>query len=271
MTGTTPSNEEFYPTVVITTLMNVLKDPSLIQYHQNVIDAVMNIYAAMGLKCVGFLGQVVPGFLSVIQNSTSGREEGYFNQLSQLVRIVRQHIRPFLHDIIQTLQDFWRRSTAAHATMLSLIEAIARSLEGEFKVHLAGVLPLMLGVLDEDNTNKKIASERVLHAFLIFGSSAEEYMHLIIPVIIRMFEKHNQPSSVRRMAIDTIGKISRTVNISEFSARIIHALLRVLAGSDLPLRQNALDTICALIFQLGSDYLQFIPTVNKVSLSTTNS
>ncbi|OCK80049.1 hypothetical protein K432DRAFT_405035 [Lepidopterella palustris CBS 459.81] len=264
MTGTTPSNEEYYPTIVISTLMGLLKDTSLAQYHSAVIDAVMNIYATMGLKCVPFLSQVVPGFLMVIRGAPPGRVEGYFNQLSQLVRIVRQHIRPYLPSILSTVQDFWSATPQLQATILSLIEAIARSLEGEFKVYLASVLPLMLGVLDQDQSQKRLPSERVLHAFLIFGSSAEEYMHLIIPVIIRMFDKPGQPITLRRQAIETLGRLSRQVNISEFAAKIIHPLSRVLSGNEQSLKPTALETLCALIFQLGPDYIHFIPTINKI-------
>ncbi|EOD48942.1 putative phosphatidylinositol 3-kinase tor2 protein [Neofusicoccum parvum UCRNP2] len=267
MSGITPSNEEFYPTVVINTLMGLLKDTSLAQYHSAVVDAVMNIYATMGLKCVPFLPQVVPGFLGVIRGAPAGRVEGYFNQLSQLVRIVRQHIRPFLPSILETVQEFWSGGIQLQATILSLIEAIARSLEGEFKIYLANVLPLMLGVLDQDTSVKRLPSERVLHAFLIFGSSAEEYMHLIIPVIVRMFDKPGQPHGLRKSAIETIGRLSRQVNISEFAAMIIHPLSRVLAGSDIALKQTALDTLSALIFQLGPDYIHFIPTINKILIT----
>lgn len=264
MNGITPSHEDYYPTVVINTLMGMLKEPTLAQYHSAVVDAVMNIYATMGLKCVGFLGQVVPGILGVIRGAPASRVEGYFNQLSQLVRIVRQHIRPFLPDILLTIQDFWIENSSYQATMLSLIEAIARSLEGEFKVYLASILPLMLGVLDQDISSRRLPSERVLHAFLVFGSSAEEYMHLIIPVIVRMFEKPGQPSGIRKLAIETIGKLSKQVNISEFAARIIHPLSRVLAGYDASLKQTALETLCALVFQLGPDYLHFVPMINKI-------
>ncbi|KAF2398484.1 hypothetical protein EJ06DRAFT_583742 [Trichodelitschia bisporula] len=264
MNGITPSLEEYYPTVVINTLMGLLRDPSLTQYHTQVIEAVMNIYQTMGLKCVPFLGQVVTGFMSVIRAAGVGAAEGYFNHLSQLVRIVRQHIRPFLQQILDTVQEFWSAAPQLQATILSLIEAIARSLEGEFKIYLANVLPLMLGVLDQDVSPKRLPSQRVLHAFLIFGSSAEEYMHLIIPVIVRMFDKPGQPAHIRKQAIETLGRLSRQVNITEFSAKIIHPLARVLAGSDSSLKQTALDTLCAMIFQLGPDYIHFIPTINKI-------
>jgi len=265
MGGLLPTDDNYYPTVVITTLMNLLKDPSVLSLHQNIMDAVMNIYATLGMKCVQFLSQVIPGFMLVIHTSISGREEGFFSQLAQLVRIVRTHIRPYLPQIIDAIATFWHKSIGAHATMLHLIENIARALEGEFKIYLAQLLPLMLGVLDSDRSPKRGPSERVLHAFLVFGSSAEEYMHLIIPVIVRMFDvQSGQPTVLRKLAIETLGKLSKQVNLSEFAAKIIHPITRVLAGSDIQLRQAALDTLCALIFQMGSEYLSFIPTVKKV-------
>ncbi|KAF2748222.1 hypothetical protein M011DRAFT_467267 [Sporormia fimetaria CBS 119925] len=268
MQGITPSNEDYYPTIVISTLMNLLKDSSLGQYHWAVVDAVMNIYATMGLKCVPYLNQVVPGFLATIEGAPVGRLEGYFNQLSQLVRIVRQHIRPYLPDILATVKKFWEVAGAQlQGTILSLIEAISRSLEGEFKIYLADILPLMLGVLDQEQTDKKLPSGKVLHAFLVFGSSAEEYMHLIIPVIVSMFDKPGQTVALRRQAIETVGRLSKQVNVSEFAARIIHPLCRVLQGPEQSLRHAALETLCALIFQLGPDYVHFIPTVNKILIA----
>src|SRR5262249_27041857 len=126
------------------------------------------------------------------------------------------------------------------------------------------VLPLLLGVLDQDTTSRRVPSQKVLHAFLIFGSSAEEYMHLIIPTIVQMFDKPGQPQHIRKLAIETIGRISRQVNISEFAAKIIHPLARILQGKDPELKQAALDTLCALIFQLGPDYLHFVPVISKI-------
>ncbi|OAA40923.1 TOR kinase [Metarhizium rileyi] len=264
MTGLTPSNKEYFPTVVINALLQILKDTSLAQHHAAVIEAIMNIFRTLGLECVSFLDRIIPAFLQVIRSSASTRLESYFNQLATLVSIVRQHIRNYLPDIIQILQDYWDKSPSLQTTILSLVEAISRSLEGEFKVYLAGILPNMLGVLDKDSSPKRIPSERVLHAFLVFGASAEEYMHLIIPVIVRTFEKQGQPVFIRKHAIDTIGKISRQVNLNDYAAKIIHPLTRVLDCGDPSLRVTALDTLCALIQQLGKDYVHFMRTVNKV-------
>ena len=264
MTGLTPSNKEYFPTVAINALLQILKDHSLVQHHAAVIEAIMNIFRTLGLECVSFLDRIVPAFLLVIRSSSSTRLESYFNQLATLVSIVRQHIRNYLPEIIETLQEYWNTSSSLQTTILSLVEAISRSLEGEFKVYLASLLPLLLGVLDKDVSAKRTPSEKVLHAFLVFGASAEEYMHLIIPVIVRTFEKQGQPTFLRKQAIDTIGKISRQVNLNDFAAKIIHPLTRVLDTGDSSLRVAALDTLCALIQQLGKDYIHFMGTVNKV-------
>ncbi len=266
MQGLTPSNEEYYPTVVINTLMQtVLKDSSLAQYHSAVIDAIVTIFKTLGLKCVPFLGQIIPGFLAVIRSSPPNRLESYFSQLSILVTIVRQHVRPHLPQILEVVQEFWQATPQVQATVLNLVEAIARSLEGEFKIYLADLLPLMLAVLEKDNTARRMPSEKVLHAILVFGSSGEEYMHLIIPVVVRIFEQQQAPVSIRKSAIDTIGKLSRQVNISDFASTIIHPLSRILASNDQVLRQAALECICALIFQLGEDYLHYVSLINKVT------
>lgn len=276
MTGMTPSSKEYYPTVVINALLHILRDQSLVQWHGAVVDAIMVIFRTLGLECVSFLDRIIPAFLGVIRSTTSTRLESYFNQLAGLVSIVRQHIRNYLPDIIEIMQEYWiktqslesqeywNKTSSLQSTILSLVEAVARSLEGEFKVFLAGLLPLMLGVLEKDVSTKRQPSEKVLHAFLVFGSSSEEYMHLIIPVIVRTFEKQGQPLFLRKSAIETIGKISRMVNLNDYAAKIIHPLTRVLASGEPSLRLAALDTLCALIGQMGKDYLHFMHTVNKV-------
>lgn len=264
MTGLTPSNKEYYPTVVINALLQILKDQSLQQHHAVVIEAIMNIFRTLGLECISFLDKIIPAFLSVIRSSSPTRLESYFNQLAILVTIVRQHIRNYLPDIVEVLQEYWGVSTSLQGTILQLVEAISRSLEGEFKIYLAGLLPLMLGILEKDSSTRRQPSEKVLHAFLVFGSSAEEYMHLIIPVIVKVFEKAQNPVTIRRQAIETIGKISRQVNLNDFASKIIHPLSRVLQGTDQSLKTAALDTLCALIFQLGRDYLHFNGTIKKI-------
>lgn len=162
MQGLTPSSEEYYPTVVIHILLqNILRENSLVQYHSAVINAIVTIFKTLGLKCVPFLGQIIPAFISVIRSSLPSRLEAYFNQMAILVNIVRQHIRAFLPEIIDVIREFWDVSYQVQGTILSLVEAISRSLEGEFRKFLARLIPLMLDTLEKETTPRRSPSEKV--------------------------------------------------------------------------------------------------------------
>ena len=65
------------------------------------------------------------------------------------------------------------------------------------------------------------------------------------------------------MALETIEKLSQTVDFSDFASQIIHAIVVVLDTSS-ELRPVAMDTLCSLMTQLGQRYKLFIPMVKKV-------
>lgn len=54
----TPSTDEYYQTVVVNSLVNVLNDPTMKEYHYEAIQAVMLIFRAQQLRSVNFLPQV---------------------------------------------------------------------------------------------------------------------------------------------------------------------------------------------------------------------
>ncbi|CAG8464548.1 8437_t:CDS:10, partial [Paraglomus occultum] len=264
MMGLGPQSEDYYPTVVINALMKILRDPTLATHHTAVIQAVMFIFKALGLKCVPFLPQITPAFLSAMRTCPTGMLVFYFEQLGSLVSIVQQHIRNYLPDIFSLVREYWNPSSTTQTTIISLVEEISKALDGEFKNYLPKLLPLMLQIFEEDKTDKRQPTTKVLHAFVVFGTNIEEYMHLVIPVIVKLFEKPDVPTSLRKAAIVAIGQMSKKVNFSDHASRIIHPLARVLAMPIYDLRMAAMETLCALVYQLGSDYAIFIPMINKV-------
>ena len=55
---TTSASDDYFQTVVITSLLAILKDQSLNSHHHTVIEAIMSIFKTQGLKGVTFLPQV---------------------------------------------------------------------------------------------------------------------------------------------------------------------------------------------------------------------
>lgn len=54
----TPSNDEFYQTVAVSSIVSVLNDATLREFHYEAVQAVMLIFRAQQLRCVSFLPQV---------------------------------------------------------------------------------------------------------------------------------------------------------------------------------------------------------------------
>ncbi|KAG5734545.1 Phosphatidylinositol 3-kinase tor2 [Termitomyces sp. T112] len=260
--GPAPS-DDYFQSVVINALLAILKDQSLNVHHTSVIEAIMSIFKTQGLKCVTFLSQIIPAFAAVSRGPTA-RLSFYLEQLAILVGIVKQHVRNFMPDIFSLITELWDNTTL-QLPIVVLIEALGKALDAEFKPFLPTILPLMLKVFDGgDSTEKKMETQiKVFDAFLTFGTNIEEYLHLVIPIIVKSYERSEGTTALRKRAIQIIDGLSKRINFSDHASRIIHPLVRVLDGSNNELRMAVMDTLCSLVLQLGSDFAIFVPTINK--------
>lgn len=264
MQGMSPSNSEYYPTVAITNLMKILKDPSLKVHHSKVIQAIMYIFQTLGLRCVSFLPQIIPGIINVMHTCEAPMTKFYFQQLGALILIVKQHIRPFLKDILGVVKEFFDLNDENNIAIIiiNLIESISRALDGEFKMYLPEVLTLLLDVFEKDKSPKRETTLQVLKCFVIFGSNIEEYVHIVIPSIVRMFESGTL--TLRKAAIESIGRLSTTLLLHDMSSRIIHPLIRVLKQDNDELRTSAMNAMCYLLVLLGTEFAPFVPLIKAV-------
>lgn len=65
------SYDDFYPAIAIATLIRVLKDPALFQHHCTAVGAVTYIFTCLGVRCVPYIQQILPVFISIIKSSES--------------------------------------------------------------------------------------------------------------------------------------------------------------------------------------------------------
>jgi FKBP12-rapamycin complex-associated protein len=264
-TGSLTGSDDYYQTVVITSLLAVLKDQSLSNHHHTVIEAIMNIFRTQGLKCVAFLPQIIPAFTAVARTSTARLQEFHLQQLAILVGIIKQHIRNYMPEVFSLVTELWE-NTSLQLPIVSLIEALGKALDAEFKPFLPTILPHLLKVFEGDLEKKMATQIKIFDSFLTFGANIEEYLHLVIPVIVKSAERPDATTLLRKKAIQTIAHLSLRVNFSDHASRIVHPLIRVLEGNNNELRQAVMDTLCALVVQLGSDFAIFVPTINKCLL-----
>eukprot|EP01080_Neovahlkampfia_damariscottae_P002252 gene2252-2426_t len=258
---TGPSNEDFFPTVAINSLMKILKDSSLSTLHGQVIQSVTFIFTSLGLKCVPFLPQIVPPFVSLIRTCEPSMRNTLFQQLSQLVQTVRGHIKNYIDEIFVLIQEFWPKNYKIQIIILE--EEICRALNEEFKKYLSDVIPQILAVLTKNTIESEPnISKKVLESLIIFGRHLEDYLYLVIPSIIRVIETTNS-NDIRIDALRTLGKLCNILNLSEYSGRIIHPLVRILKNSDPSIKKTIFDTLCIFVKKMRYDYAIFIPMVSS--------
>jgi FKBP12-rapamycin complex-associated protein len=258
-----PSNEAYYPTVAIACLMRVLFNPSLSTHHSHVIQAVVFMAKSLDKQSIQFLPQIMPAFLHVLSTCEPGFREFILQQLGRLVGVVKQHIRDYLDDIFALIKKFWEDSLMI--SIITLVEEISVALAEEFKVYLPDLIPSLLLILHTDRTDHRRHVQKVLHALEVFNTTVDDYLHLIVPAVVRLFEQVDVPMNVRALAIQTLGRLCDKLNFRDHASRIIHPIARVLRKDDLkPLHVDAMNTLCELVFQLGSDYSIFIISVAKI-------
>lgn len=93
----------------------------------------------------------------------------------------------------------------------------------------------------------------------------EEYLHLVLPAIVNTFEQQDVPIVLRKQAMVTVSQLCRKINFADHASRIIHPLARVLSSLSCPLelKNPAMDALCSLLLQMGSDFVLFVPMINK--------
>jgi FKBP12-rapamycin complex-associated protein len=173
-----------------------------------------------------------------------------------------------MDEIIELITELWENQLL-QLPLVSLIEGLGKALDAEFKPFLPTILPLLLKIFDGDvndkNEKKNQVQVKIFDAFFTFGASIEEYLHLVIPIIVRTYERTEATAQLRKRGVQTIDGLSRKVNFSDHASRIIHPLVRVLKTQNNELWLPVMDCLCSLVIQLGSDFAIFIPTIQKVT------
>lgn len=258
--------DDFYPAIALSSLIKIMRDKSLTNYYTVAVQAVTFIFMRLGVRCVPYIQHVLPTFINVIRNAESKYAEFFFQQLGNLVSIVKQNIRNYLDVIFELIKESWSAPNpmpVLQITLINLVEQIVVAPEGEFRVYLPRLIPHALKVFKCDKSPKCMVTERLLRALQQFGNNLDDCLYLILPSIVECFSSADKPMVVRKTALETIHILSENLDLTEYASRIIHPLVRVL-DTEPQLVSVAMDTLCAIAHQLGSTYRIFIPIVQKV-------
>ncbi|ESO02673.1 hypothetical protein HELRODRAFT_161965 [Helobdella robusta] len=194
--------------------------------------AISTIFKEMGLKCVPYLNQVVPGLTNGIKGTTDCTyREFLLRQLGVIIGVVKQNIRPYLFDVFAL--EFWSTTASTFCTIMDLLEQLVVAIESEFRNYLPNIVPLILQILDSDDCDvikqDRIVISRLLQALQVFGKHLEDYLHFILPTICSMIDNEKLDVTVRGIAIETLSALTDHSDLTAYASRIFHPAARALA------------------------------------------
>lgn len=71
----------------------------------------------------------------------------------------------------------------------------------------------------------------MLSALQKFGNTLEEYLHIILPPVVKLFDGYDVPPNVSKAAMQTIDLMAETLDFTDYASRIIHPLVRATSSS----------------------------------------
>lgn len=98
----------------------------------------------------------------------------------------------------------------------------------DFKVYIPRLLPHALKALANDISQDRRVTDKLLDTLVVLGCTLEEYLHLLLPPLVRLFEQPADNEPLRKKAIMTVDKLADTLDVSQFGSMIIHGLIRVI-------------------------------------------
>eukprot|EP00887_Chlorella_sp_A99_P006163 scaffold3.g6163.t1 len=260
--GLVTSSEDYYPTVAINALIRVLREPGMASLHGRAVQALFDIIKAMGLNFV------VPVLLQLTRAADDAqRRVDMVRALTDLVVLMRQHIRKFLPDFLALVHDFWGTTPALLPHVLNLLAELSQTLRDDFRAWAPDLLPKFVALFnDAERTGDYTLVKPGLDAIRALGPVLEDHLQLLLPALNRLISlgSSGTPPAIQEETLATMQDLLPRMQLAGYSSAVLHPLIRLLDGPSDELRERALDTICSVSLAIGPDFAIFVPTIKKI-------
>ncbi|ETO28319.1 protein kinase, Atypical group, partial [Reticulomyxa filosa] len=181
--------------------------------------------------------------------------------------------------------------------LLLLCVELSRAVRDEFRSYLHDLLPKILTILYTDMSDDRVFTTRALATVQEVGNVLNEYLHLVMPALVMLLTKPNEPIAIRTQCVDTITELCKSLsNFTTYANRVIHPLVRLLeetaqianyspvlqsiniSGSNpsstaqpSPQEENPkklifsiMNCLCSLLLRMNQGFAVYVPLVDRV-------
>ena len=234
---------QYYPAVAIIVLMRILRNPALQLQHDLTMQAMAFILSLLD-DVQDLLAVLVPGLLFALDNSgATNLRKQLFDQLRVVVVMAGRKLLGqvdgqrycFLDQILDLVQDFWRREDDRDTILnvLVLLQDVSQSVGETFAPFLGRLMPDFIAILSgrmirgEDRATRSVVLLYALDAIHYFSPCIKHQLHLVVPQLMLVVERVDLRMPDRIRAIHTLMHLVESTDLSNFCGVIIHPLERI--------------------------------------------
>lgn len=283
--------EKYYLSVVVKSLMTILKDPSLSIHHQLAINVCTNIVKNLGRRSHYQVDEIIDGIFSklAVGGPSGSSVNAMIDFLIVVITSVGHHVSKHYSKIIA----FICNNFATHYVLcLNIIEALYSSISAhEFSFIVRDVVPILLATIkaepannskdesfnsalgvrnsakfsSDDNENRKSLpkTEIIIKTIRKVSNGFSEYKMLIAAALLEVISLETVVSKIRLESLTTLMHLVSDMELHQLVGLIIHPLVRLLESNEVMLLEAALSSLCVLACSLGRSFEPFIVPVRR--------
>ena len=112
---------QFYAYVALRSLILIVEKPSLHEFHREALANIGHIFAKLDTECIPYLQNVIPPLLRNLRSFHNASQRAMLlQQLTNIINIVRAHIRTHLNRIFELIHALWNEN----AYVLAMIHTL---------------------------------------------------------------------------------------------------------------------------------------------------
>ena len=259
-------SEEYFMDLVVSELMAIAYDSSLIHIHVHVIRSCGILVVKAGVKFIPYLPQMVPAFIHMIKSCDDTERHALINELAKIIEVFGVHLRAYIYDIIDLIIQYWlpykegkyhASPPRMHNVIMGLIRSLTNALGVELKPHIPRLLKHCMGIFQDGKVSDFDPIYQVLEAIKALVGLLGELLPSAATCTINVVKDYNDtPLAVRAAAVDTLLAMATETRLGLQSTSLLVALCGVIKY-DNDLRDKVFELLMALVEGMGDDYVKF--------------
>ncbi|KAI8866961.1 hypothetical protein GQ42DRAFT_180984 [Ramicandelaber brevisporus] len=259
--------EGMFITLVVRTLLAILREAELAAKHQYAAEAILNMFKFQKLNMVDHLSEIIPGLADATTKSLANAIPGLVDILELIISVVKSHIIPYADTLMSLVYELWDADSRGNLALLNMTKTLAEEIGVMFKPYVAGLVKHLSRVLRSSSAAGQFApSNKIMILIASLGLSLEEHVHTVVPIIIEYARRSDINGENRRHSVGALMLICRTLDPRSFVSRVVNMCVEFIRDETFGVQPECISLICILMERMQADFMVFAPTVNAAVL-----